>query len=94
MGAGRNQIPKTGREKNSKDGWRRKLAGAISHRVRGVGADYSDAVIKEGGVDCGDFDLGHVAGDTVGFADGAGGDCGSLLGLGFVWRRGRLGVAA
>lgn len=68
--------------------------GAISHRVRGVGADHSDAMVEEGGVDCGDFDLGHVAGDAVGFADRAGGDCASLRGLGFGWRRGRLGVAA
>ena len=37
------------------------------HRVGGVGAGDADAVVEEGGVDGGDFDLGHVAGDAVGF---------------------------
>jgi hypothetical protein len=37
------------------------------HRVGGVGADDADVVVEEGGVDGGDFDLGHVAGDAVGF---------------------------
>ena len=28
--------------------------------------DDADTVVEEGGVDVGDFDLGHVAGDAVG----------------------------
>ena len=38
-----------------------------SHRVGGIGADDADVVVEEGGVDGGDFDLRHVAGDAVGF---------------------------
>ena len=41
------------------------------HRVRRVRANDADVVIEERGVDRGDFDLGHVAGDAVGFGLGA-----------------------
>jgi hypothetical protein len=57
-------------------------APAISHRVGGVGPDDTDAVIEEGRVDGGDFDLRHVAGDAVGFclrADFRRGLCGGIL---------------